>query len=110
MPHLVIEYSNDIVSEASPEKLIEASWEGAKASNLFEANRIKVRGKEFDNYLVGGVKAPFVHTTVYLISGRSLEQKKDLAEAIYSRQKALLNSVKSLTVDVRDLDSTVYRK
>ena len=110
MPHLVIAYSQDIEQDYSIESIMNQTFLAAKESELFDPSRIKVRAKPYEYSLVGGVNKPFMHTTVYLLSGRDSEKKKKLATLVRDYQLKGLKDIDSITVDVRDLDKEVYQK
>jgi len=110
MPHCVIEYSKGIEHILSPNDLVKASFDGAVDSGLFEVEHIKARAIAYECYLVGTSSSGFIHVTARLLSGRTLQQKKDLSASILKRMAELPLANAVITVDVIDLDVEVYAK
>ncbi|PCJ45259.1 MAG: 5-carboxymethyl-2-hydroxymuconate isomerase [Gammaproteobacteria bacterium] len=84
MPHCIIEYSQKLENEVRPVKLMSAVLQGALNSNLFEADDIKTRIIPFQHHLTGGTKQNFIHVTLKISSGRSINQRLDLSKSVLS--------------------------
>lgn len=120
MPHIMIEHSNDIsgkkVVQILPE--IQKIIESIKGGNfLLEA--CKARALSFDEYYVGSKnheKSAFLHVTIKILAGRSIEIKKELAEKIANFAAEFLklqNITKErcdLSVDIIDMEKETYQK
>ena len=106
MPHCIIEYSKNL--EAA--QLIDAVYQGARKSKLFEDDDIKSRTMEFDHYQSGSTKNSFVHVTTKILSGRNLEQRSMLSRLILSELESLSIQSTSLTVEVVEMERTSYAK
>lgn len=110
MPHCVVEYSRDIEENNDIKALISALHGGMNDSGLFNTPAIKTRAHPYDHYVTGDETKPFVHTTVFLLDGRTDEQKKTLAMNLLEIKQGLLSSVPNLSVDVRDMNRAAYSK
>ncbi len=110
MPHCIIEYSNEIEKSIEPMQLINAVYQGALKSDLFEDDDIKTRSIAFDNYQSGSIKKAFVHVTVKILSGRKLEQKKTLSNSILAQLKTIDFPPTLLTVEVVEIEKDSYAK
>ena len=108
MPHCIIEYSQDI--EAKPTSLINAVFQGALKSQLFEENHIKTRTIAFDNYQVGALKESFIHVTARILSGRTVEQRSMLSQSILTTLAELNLSSVTMTVEVVEMERDSYAK
>jgi len=108
VPHCVIEHSANIKGEL----LVPLVYKGALESNLFEAegSDIKVRALPFSNYQTGNVELSFVHVTLKILSGRSLEQKSLLTHLVLAQLKTLQMTDCSISVEVADIDRASYAK
>ncbi|ROR98001.1 5-carboxymethyl-2-hydroxymuconate isomerase [Sinobacterium caligoides] len=106
MPHCIIEHSKNL----EPAKLIDAVYQGARKSNLFEDDDIKSRTMGFDYYQSGSTKNSFVHVTTKILSGRNLEQRAMLSRSILSELESLNIQSTSLTVEVVEIERTSYAK
>ena len=110
MPHCIVEYSNEIEKSVEPAQLINAVYQGALKSDLFEDEDIKTRSIAFENYQSGSIKKAFVHVTVKILSGRNSEQKKKLANLILSQLRMIDFPSTLLTVEVVEIEKESYAK
>ncbi len=110
MPHCVIEYSKELESYVNPKDLLSAVYAGALASGLFSAPDIKVRAIAFDNFVTGDTDRQFVHVTTKILSGRSLERRAELSNAILAKLTELLKNPISITVEISEIENAAYAK
>jgi len=110
MPHCTIEYAKPLEQQIHPDKLMSLVYQTTVESGLFEADNIKTRCLAFENYLRGDAVLDFIHVTLRILSGRSIEQKRALSEAVLSVLKELRLPAVSLTVDVREMNRDTYAK
>ena len=111
MPHLVIEYSTDGHGGLlDVSKLLHAVHDAAAASGVMQAADLKVRATAFPDYLVARRTDGFCHVSVYLLEGRTPAQKIAVSEQLRATLAAMLPQTKSLSVDIRDMDPSAYRK
>lgn len=108
MPHCIIEHSVQINSEL----LVPLVFSGALESELFEADGsdIKVRAQAFTDYQTGLTSADFVHVTLKILSGRTLDQKQALSQGVLSALASLGLTQCAITVEVLDIDRASYSK
>jgi 5-carboxymethyl-2-hydroxymuconate isomerase len=86
MPHIIIEHSADFSLDSiiDLQKEIQNIMASITEGN-FDANQCKARSFLFNEYLVGDVNqenSSFIHITVKILAGRSLEVRKKLSEKI----------------------------
>ena len=110
MPHCIIEYSKDLEEVIGTEQLMTAVYHGALSSKLFASNDIKVRSLSFENYQCGTVKSSFVHVVTKILSGRTLEQRIELSQAILTELKKLDCTATTLTVEIVEIEKSSYAK
>jgi len=118
MPHAIIEYSQSLAESAkhkiSPESLMASVFDGAKHSKLFDAADIKVRTIAFEHHLSGEIPEtndrPFIHVTMKILSGRTLEQRTHLSECVMAALEQLKLESLSLTVEILDIEKASYIK
>lgn len=84
MPHLIVEYSNNIKDSAINNLFskIQEVMQNMTEGN-FDPDQCKCRKIAFDDYLVGkshGKDSAFIHVTIKILGGRSVAVKKQLAE------------------------------
>jgi len=96
MPHLIIEHSSDISQPliTNLQKNIQNILPLLEGD--FDPDQCSCRSFYFDEYLVGKVdhkKSSFLHITIKILSGRSLEMQKKLGEKIIEQAKELFEKL-----------------
>jgi len=97
MPHLIIEHSSDIKKSAI--KTLGSEVQSIMASiteGNFDPDQCKVRDYSFDEYLVGKIdqsKSSFIHITIKILSGRTVEARKKLSEKTMLAAKKLYSEL-----------------
>jgi 5-carboxymethyl-2-hydroxymuconate isomerase len=110
MPHLVIEYSDGALDRAALKELMQGLAETAGQTGVMKPEDIKVRAQSYRDYLVAGKQDGFIHLSVYLLAGRTSEQKEMLSISLRRTMADLYPDVVSLSVDIRDMDPDAYKK
>ncbi|MGD2171093.1 MAG: 5-carboxymethyl-2-hydroxymuconate Delta-isomerase [Gammaproteobacteria bacterium] len=110
MPHLIIEYSEEVADQVAITDIIDAAHDGAMSSDLFPEYDIKTRAVGYRDHRTGRTRDSFVHVAVHLLDGRSDEQKAMLSEAVLGRIEPLLPRVASVGVEIVDMHRASYRK
>ena len=110
MPHFVIEYSRDVEEQVDLSDLLDATYEVGAASGVMKPEDIKVRARAYEHFRMAGPGDNFVHTTIYLLEGRTNEQKEKLSIALRAVQVNLLPAVISISIDVQDMNDAAYKK
>jgi len=108
MPHFIIDCSQDILLQRTPDELMDAVYEAADATGLFAPNDIKVRLQPYQYYRLGTGKKNFLHVFGYIMEGRTTEQKADLSRKITSRLSELLPDISFLSVTISDFEAATY--
>jgi 5-carboxymethyl-2-hydroxymuconate isomerase len=80
------------------------------ATGVVKAEDLKIRAQAFDDYLVAGQDRSFFHVTLYMLAGRTPQQKESLSVEIRKALVELLDDTYSLSVDIRDMDPDAYKK
>lgn len=110
MPHCIIEYSNGVEHQATPEQLIEKVQQGANYSELFEPEHIKVRAIGYQHSQTGIADKGFVHVTAKILSGRTLSQRQMLSGKILETLQSMSLKELSITVEVVEMERDSYSK
>ncbi len=121
MPHIIIEHSSDINSNkiVEIEKTIQSLMPNIEGGNL-DPNQCKARSFSFNEYLVGmsdQLNSSFLHITIKILTGRSIEIRQKLSEEVFvSVQKLLEASLAKtstrcdISVDIVEMDRNIYKK
>lgn len=115
MPHLTVEYTNNLAGFDTPQTLL-ALNRVLVASGQFDAIDIKSRAIALDTHLVGTGEGAcaFVHARLAILSGRTAETKRALSEALLVALKeacawpAALHV--QLCVEVQEIERESYAK
>ena len=110
MPHLVIEYSEGSLKEDQVAELMERLFVAAGQTGVMQPPDIKVRAQGYRHFLIAGKRDSFVHLSVYMLAGRTPEQKVMLSTELRRTMVELCPDVTSLSVDIRDMDPDAYKK
>jgi 5-carboxymethyl-2-hydroxymuconate isomerase len=109
MPHIVCHYSTG--QKMSPMRdVLSAIHRAAASTGVVRSDDLKIRAQAFDDYLVAGEERSFFHVTLYMLAGRTPQQKETLSMEIRKTLVALLEDTYSLSVDIRDMDPDAYKK
>ncbi len=108
MPHCVLDCSRAIEKHAKLADIIKGVHDAAEGSGLFHKGTVKVRVHVYDHYTISGTADDFVHTIAYIMAGRTEEQRANLSRQILLALKALLPTVRVLTVDIREMNRATY--
>jgi 5-carboxymethyl-2-hydroxymuconate isomerase len=111
MPHCIIEYSEDVLSSVNQRQLIDSVLMGTKKSELFQLDHIKLRTKSYEFYQKGDVEqAGFIHVTVRILQGRTIEQRQDLSEKVLLEFDNLALKDMTITVEIIEMETASYSK
>ncbi|AYZ13800.1 5-carboxymethyl-2-hydroxymuconate Delta-isomerase [Chryseobacterium arthrosphaerae] len=108
MPHFIIECSQDILQQKTPDEIMNAVYESAESTGLFAVNDIKVRLQPYTYFRLGDQKKNFLHVFGYIMEGRSTEQKSDLSKQICTQLTALLPEPSFLSVNISEFEAATY--
>jgi len=108
MPHFIIDCSEDIIHQKSPDEIMQAVYEAAEATRLFAANDIKVRLRPYQYFRLREGKKDFIHIFGNIMEGRSTEQKANLSRKIMERLNEMFPDISILSMNVREFEKTTY--
>ena len=110
MPHIIIEYSEELLEDAEVQTMLKAVHCSIANSGLFKANQIKTRAYPFKEFTNAGESNPYIHIQARIKSGRDADNKKNFAEVILSGFEILSIQASVITVEVIDMDRDSYGK
>jgi 5-carboxymethyl-2-hydroxymuconate isomerase len=108
MPHFVIDCSENILSLKSPEEIMQAVYDTAESTDLFDPGDIKVRINPFQYYNIGNTKDDFIHIFANIMEGRTTAQKSNLSNKIIGQLKVMFPEVPILSINIRDFEKATY--
>ena len=118
MPHTIVEHSFAIKKSQINILLLEINRNISKNEGNFDISQCKARSVFCPNFIFAGGALPqdFMHITIKIMSGRSIEIRKGLAENLLKIVKQFLTTNKlsnhpiSLSIDVSDIEREIYQK
>jgi 5-carboxymethyl-2-hydroxymuconate isomerase len=103
MPNFIIEYSETLTQQITPEVLMDKVFEGATACGHFPPEAIKIRVAPRSQFCLHDKYKDFLHVSGHILSGRSDEQKSEITNALLTPLTTLkLNSV-FVSVEIVDI-------
>ena len=108
MPHFVIDCSSNILTFKEPDEILNAVYQTATDSGLFDEGDIKVRINPFDYVKLGESKDSFIHIFANIMEGRTASQKQQLSASIITKLKSMFTHVPIISMNVRDFDKSGY--
>lgn len=108
MPHFIIDCSENIVLQKTPGEIMQAVYETAEASDLFEKEDIKVRINPYKYYQLGKTKEDFLHIFGSIMEGRSVEQKENLSRKIIERLNQMFPEISFLSINIWEFEKATY--
>ncbi len=108
MPHFIIDCSENIIQQKSPDEIMQAVYEVAEATGLFAANDIKVRLRPYQYFRLGEGKKDFIHIFGNMMEGRSTEQKANLSRKIMERLNEMFPDISILSMNIREFEKATY--
>jgi len=116
MPHLIVEYSDNLSGFPKAEMLKALNQAVAASPEIQDESDLKTRLIALDSYESGTAPASraFVHAQLRLLSGRTPDAKKDLGERIIGVLRRLTprpaGLAVQLSVEMVDMDRSTYVK
>ncbi len=109
MPHIIIEYSKNLESQADVSALVHGLHDVLAAQGIDKA-RIKSRAVAVNHAVVGdkGADGVMAHTTLLLLEGRDVATKKQYGDALYKVMQDSAPEGCSLTLEIRDMIKDTY--
>lgn len=108
MPHCVIQCPESLSELIDFDVLVKAVHDITEQSGLFSLGDVKSRLVTSTHYLVGGEVQHYLHVVCHILSGRTVLQRKRLADDITTVLCQHLPTVKMISVEVREIEKRVY--
>ena len=112
MPHLILEYTQNLAAVLHPIETLKRLADVMLASGQFQAADIKGRAIRLDEAIVGsGGEPSFLHLKVCLLTGRAEDVRAALSgELLAALKKELAGTAAQITVDIAEMTRATYAK
>ena len=108
MPHFIIDCSQSVIEQESPEAIMQAVYDVAEATGLFAVNDIKVRLRPYQYFKLAESQRNFIHIFGYIMEGRSLAQKQNLSRRIIERLNDMFPAKTILSINIAEFEKATY--
>jgi 5-carboxymethyl-2-hydroxymuconate isomerase len=108
MPHFIIDCSENIIQQKSPDEIMQAVYGVAEATGLFAVDDIKVRLRPYQYFKLGTGKKDFIHIFGNIMEGRSAEQKANLSKKIIERLSEMFPDISILSINISEFEKATY--
>ena len=108
MPHIIVEYAEQLADDVQIKAILQAVHRSISDSGLFEESHIKTRAYPFRDFTNAGGSQPYIHIQARIKSGRDAENKKRLSEEILAGLQPLNIPAAVVTVEIIDMDRNSY--
>jgi 5-carboxymethyl-2-hydroxymuconate isomerase len=108
MPHFIIDCSENIIQQKSPDEIMQAVFDEAEATGLFAVDDIKVRIRPYSYFKLAEGKDDFIHIFANIFEGRSTEQKANLSRRIIERLNEMFPDISVLSINIREFERATY--
>ena len=108
MPHFIIDCSQNVIEQESPEAIMQAVYEVAEATGLFAVNDIKVRLRPYQYFKLAESQRDFIHIFANIMEGRSLAQRQDLSRRIIERLNEMFPGKTFLSINIAEIEKATY--
>ena len=108
MPHFIIDCSNQIVEQKSPENIMQKVYDAAESTKLFLPEEIKTRINPFQYFNTGNTRDNFIHVFANIMEGRNTVQKANLSKQIVTELKVMFPEVPIISINIRDFEKATY--
>lgn len=110
MPHIIIEFSKELVPEPQITTVLDAIHQTVISSKLFEPEKVKSRAIPVTHYRVGVSNGFFIHVQIRMHAGRNESQKKLLSKSILEVIQGQNLGANAITVEIVDMDRNCYAR
>ncbi len=117
MPHLVVEYSDNLVPKVNVQALVDHLHQSALATGVFPLGGLRTRAEERKVYKIadGHSDNAFVHVTMWLGHGRDEATKLQAAQQVFDDLVAFLQPVfektpLGISLNMQELDPVLNFK
>ena len=109
MPHIVVEYSENMDDRIRSSALLSALHEHVVASGLFAPEAVKARATLFRDFVLTPPARSFVHVTVSILRGRPEDARVTLRDGLFELLSNLVPADR-ISCEIREMDPATYRK
>jgi len=115
MPHLVLEYTANLLPEFDPLQALHRMNTVLLASGEFVPDHIKSRAIRLDDYLVGDSEpGSYMHVRLHLLAGRRPDAKAAITEGLVAALRSCIRGGScfpvQITAEALDMDRSAYSK
>lgn len=108
MPQCIIECSSELSSVMKFDILVKKLHDIVESFEYFSVGSVKVRLMISEYYLIAGEEENFMHVVIKIFSGRSVEQRHNIANRTTKKLCEMLPSVNIISVEVLEINTVTH--
>jgi 5-carboxymethyl-2-hydroxymuconate isomerase len=106
MPHIVIEYSENLGVIDLMQELQKLVCE----FGLFNPSAVKSRAIAYQDYILADNYNDFIHITISILEGRDEAARCKLSDQAFAIMQHYFSENVKLSLDIREMQASTYRK
>jgi 5-carboxymethyl-2-hydroxymuconate isomerase len=110
MPHIVVEYSENLQSDVRKSELLKKLHKVVLDAGVFSPEAIKARGVSYSDYVMPEGYKSFIHVTTSILAGRDVAIRTKLSDEIFAAAKAAVPSADKVSSNIHEMSAETYRK
>lgn len=116
MPHIHLETTPNVLENKNVERILSALVDQLSEFDTIDAKSIKAYYTLREVFQVGaGAKPGFIHCTVQILTGRTDELRRQIAEAMFQHlevrfQESVAKGIAAITLELREMDRETYMR
>jgi len=110
MPHIVTEYSDNLTNDIRESELLKKLHKAVVESGLFSPDAVKARSISYNDYILPDGTNNFIHITISILAGRTVEQRLALSKSAYQIAAEAIPSAQKISVNIHEMNKETYRK
>lgn len=110
MPHIVIEYSDNLSKQIKSSKATALAHKAVVDSGLFSPEAVKARSLAYDDYVLHNEAKSFLHVTISILTGRNEEERKALSGVVFKTISNAIPDADKVSVNIHEMDKASYTK
>lgn len=116
MPHLIVEASLNVLPDSKVQALLDDLVFEFSAVPTVDSTAVKCRFCRYDRWSMGDQAPPeFLHCSIWVLQGRSGETLAEMSSSIFQYlrrrfQEEYERGWVAITVELREMDASTYRK
>ena len=108
MPHIIIEHSRNLTPHI--QNITIKLHDYISQCGYFDPQAVKARAIPYEAEILPKGAKNFMHVTLAILEGRSLDERTKLSRNIFALIKDHYDDIDRLSINISEMNKTTYRK